>query len=161
MNPVRYIEAITERYEQLGYQPYRWYHADEPPPWTPMTKPLSRSRIGVLCTAGTYVKGQVAYHYKDDSSYRAIPKTTPVEDIRFAHVTEHYLSGPRQDPNCVFPIEPLNRLERDGVVGEIPDDLFACMGGIYSQRRVREELIPALSECFAAQKVDAVFLVPL
>ncbi len=161
MNPVRYIDAITERYERLGYPPYRWYRADDPPPWAAMEKRLSESRIGVVCTAGTYARGQVAYHYRDDTSLRAIPKTTPVEDIRFAHITEHYLADPRRDANCVFPIEPLRRLERQGVVGEIADDLLSCMGGVYSQRRVREELIPALSERLAGQRVDAVFLIPL
>ena len=161
MNPVQYIPFITARYERLGYPPYRWYRAEDPPPWAPMEKALSKSRVGVLCTAGTYVKGQRAFHYKDDASLRAIPKTTPVEDLRFSHITEQYLPDPRRDPNCVFPIEPLRRLEREGVVGEIADDLLSCMGGVYSQRRVRERLAPALSERFASQRLDAVFLIPL
>jgi len=46
-------------------------------------------------------------------------------------------------------------------VGEVAADLFSCMGGIYSQRRVREELIPVLAENFARQNVDAVLLVPM
>ena len=124
MRPAQYIPAVTERYEDLGYTPYRWYRAGGAPPWAPMEKALSDSRIGVLCTAGVYAKGQVAFHYKDDTSLRAIPKTTPVEDIRFSHITENYLPDPRRDPNCIFPVEPLSRLERGGIVGEIADDLL-------------------------------------
>jgi hypothetical protein len=35
------------------------------------------------------------------------------------------------------------------------------MGAVYSQRRAREELIPALAAEFARQEVDVVLLVPL
>ena len=107
---VEYIKGITERYERLGYDAYKWFHAGEPPPWTPLEKPLSECRVGVLSTAGTYVAGQVAYFYKDDSSTRAIPKDTAVDDIRFSHITENYLVDARPDPNCMFPIEPLRQL---------------------------------------------------
>ena len=78
--PVSYIDAITKRYASLGYDPYRWYHADSEPAWQGLSKPLSRSRLGVLSTSGAYVAGQVAYHYKDDTSVREIPKGTSDEE---------------------------------------------------------------------------------
>lgn len=161
MGPVEYIPPAIERYVLLGYEPYRYYKADSPPPWAPLEKPLSECRVGVVATAGTYVKGQVAFFYKDDHSYRAIPKSTPVEDLRFSHVTEHFLVSARQDPNSAFPIEPLRRIEQSGVVGEFAEDLFSCMGGIYSQRKVRTELAPALADEFSRQAVDVVLLVPM
>jgi D-proline reductase (dithiol) PrdB len=161
MGPVEYVSPFFERYVRLGYEPYRYYAPDEAPPWAPLKKPLAECRLGVVCTAGTYVKGQVAFHSKDDYSFRVIPKTTPVDELRFSHVSEHYLGNARQDVNNTFPIESLRRLEADGVVGEIADDLFSCMGGIYSQRKVRDELAPALAERLALQEVDAVLLVPL
>ena len=159
--PVAYIAAITERYRRLGYQPYRWHYREAPPAWTPVTKPLAKSRLGVLSTAGGYVLGQVAYHYKDDTSLRAIPKRTPRDKLRFAHLTENYLVGPRRDPNCMLPLEPLARLEREGVIGEVADPVLTCMGGIYSQRRVREELIPAVLGQLKAMQADIALLVPM
>ena len=161
MMPIRYIDMIRERYSRLGYPVYQWYRAEESPAWTPLKKPLGESRVGVLCTAGTYVKGQVAYFYKDDTSIRSISKNTPVSEIRFSHLTEQYLPAARKDPNCVFPIEPLAKLEAEGVVGEIADDLLSCMGAVYSQRRTREELVPSVVERFEAQGVDLAFLIPL
>ena len=158
---VEYIKGITERYERLGYDAYKWFHAGEPPPWTPLAKPLSECRVGVLSTAGTYVAGQVAYFYKDDASTRAIPKDTAVDDIRFSHITENYLVDARPDPNCMFPIEPLRQLAAEGAIGELADDLMSCMGGIYSQRRVRDELAPALEDTFRQQAVDVALLIPL
>lgn len=159
--PVDYMDAITERYERLGYPPYRWYRADGMPPWTPLKKPLSESRLGLLSTSGAYVAGQVAYHYKDDTSIRAIPKTTRTEDLRFAHITENYLENPRRDPYCILPLEALNRLEAEGAIGEVAPDALSCMGGVYSQRRVREEMIPALDEAFGKQEIDVALLVPM
>ena len=158
---VEYIKSITDRYERLGYPAYKWYRADKPPPWTALKKPISESRLGVLTTAGAYVKGQIAFYYKDDTSYRAIAKGTPEADMRFSHITENYLPDARRDPNCVVPLEPLRRLEQDGVIGALADDYLSCMGGIYSQRRVHEELIPALTARYAKQAVDAVYLIPL
>ena len=158
---VQYMNSITERYEKLGYTPYRWAHADEPPAFQPMLQPLSDSRLGVISTSGAYVVGQVAYHYKDDTSIRAIPKDTPNDDIHFSHITENYLENPRKDPNCIFPIQSLRDAEADGVIGELAPDLFSCMGGVYSQRRVREETIPELRAKFQAQAVDTVLLVPM
>ena len=38
----------------------------------------------MISTAGTYIQGQVAYYYQDDTSIRAIPNDTPVEKIRFS-----------------------------------------------------------------------------
>lgn len=161
MEPVRYIDAITQRYASLGYTPYRWYVAEDSPPFTPLKKPLSQSRLGVLTTSGCYVAGQVAYHYKDDASIRLIPVDTPTEKLRFAHITENYLVSARRDPECLVPLTALRKLRDEGVVGELGDAAISCMGGIYSQRRVREELIPQVEGVFKQQQVDIALLVPM
>jgi D-proline reductase (dithiol) PrdB len=155
------MKNTADRYTRLGYEPYRWFHADGAPPFAPLAKPLSRTRLGMLCTSGAYAVGQVAYHYKDDSSLRAIPSCTPDASLRFAHVTENFLVDARRDPQCLVPTAALRRLEEEGVIGGLADTFYSCMGGVYSQRRVREQLSPALLEAFRAQKVDAVLLVPM
>ena len=115
----------------------------------------------MVSTSGAYVVGQTAYHYKDDTSIRAIRKDTPPEAIHFSHITENYLANPRKDPNCILPIDALSQAENDGRIGELAPMLYSCMGGIYSQRRVREELIPELRANFKTQAVDTVLLVPM
>jgi len=126
-----------------------------------MKKPIAQSKLGVLSTSGAYVVGKDAFHYKDDTSVRTIPKNTPDGDMRFSHITENYLEDPRKDPNCIIPLRALAELEKRGAVGQVADDFLTCMGGIYSQRRVREELIPALFSRWRAQEVDAVLLVAM
>ena len=159
--PVRYIESIRERYARLGYEPYRWYQAENPPPFASLSKPLSEMRLGVLTTAGAYVKGQVAFHYKDDTSVREIPVESADEDLRFSHLTENYLVDPRRDPNCVLPLTALRAVRDANQIGELANSAISCMGGIYSQRRVREELIPAVTNIFKRQQIDVALLLPM
>lgn len=158
---VAYMQAITERYLRLGYAPYRWFKADDAPPWQPVAKPLAAARIGMLSTSGAYALGQVAYHYKDDTSMRKIPAATPDKDLRFSHLTENYLVDPRQDPGCIFPLHTLRSLAEQGIIGALAEEVFSCMGAVYSQRRVREELVPAVLASFKAQNIDAALLVPM
>jgi D-proline reductase (dithiol) PrdB len=158
---IGYMQAITERYKKLGYAPYRWYQAEEAPPWQPLAKPLAAARIGMLSTSGAYALGQVAYHYKDDTSIRQIPAATADRDLRFSHVTENYLVDARRDPGCILPLRTLGALAAEGFIGGLADKMFSCMGGVYSQRRVREELAPALFAAFKAQQVDAALLVAM
>ena len=118
-------------------------------------------RLGVLTTAGAYVKGQVAFHYKDDTSVREIPVESADEDLRFSHLTENYLVDPRRDPNCVLPLTALRAARDANQIGELANSAISCMGGIYSQRRVREELIPAVTDIFERQRIDAALLLPM
>lgn len=158
---VEYMRAITERYRSLGYAPYRWFQPADAPPWQPFAKPLSQASIGVLSTSGAYALGQVAYHYKDDTSIRRIAADTPDARLRFSHITENYLVDPRRDPGCIVPLSALRKLAGEGVIGRLADQVLSCMGGVYSQRRVREEVAPALLAAFRAQQVDAALLVAM
>ena len=158
---VNYMHTIAERYKKLGYTPYRWFLANEPSPWQPLRKPLNTARIGMLSTSGAYALGQMAYHYKDDCSFRAIPTGTPNAELRFSHITENYLVDAKQDPSTIFPLRTLRGLLAEGFIGQLADTVFSCMGGIYSQRRVREELAPALLAAFRVERVDAALLVAM
>jgi len=159
--PTEYIRQTRESYEKLGFEPYQWFQAEDEPELATLTKPLSESKLGLISTAGTYVHGQVAYYYKDDTSIRTIPSDTAVKDIRFSHIMENYLVEARQDPCTVFPLEALNQLESEGMIGELADKYFSCMGGIYSKNRVINELIPNLEKAVSDEQLDLLLLIPL
>lgn len=159
--PTEYIRRTRESYEKLGFEPYRWFQAESKPAFSVPARPLAESRLGMISTAGTYVQGQVAYYYKDDTGIRAIPNDTPMGKIRFSHIMENYLVEARQDPATVFPSQVLGKLRSTGLIGELADNYYSCMGGIYSQKRVRAELIPRLTEAIDEQRLDLLFLVPL
>ncbi|MAO56029.1 MAG: hypothetical protein CMM61_10050 [Rhodospirillaceae bacterium] len=159
--PVEYIRLTRDRYRSHGYDDYRWVHNDGPSDLVKPSKPLCESRVSVIVSGGAYVVGQVAFHYKDDTGMRMISKDVDTSDLRFSHVAERFLPDARAEPNCLVPINALARLERDGVVGEIVDPLISLMGGIYSSRKVREIVTPAILETVRDQGADAVLLIPM
>jgi len=158
--PVNYIKLIEDQYTALGYSTYQWVVNEDRPPWTPLARPLAECRVGLVASGGIYVTGQVAFHYNDDTSYRVIPREVKTEDLRATHFA-YDLTHARQDPNVVFPLDALRGLEKEGMIGRLADRFFTFMGGIYSARRVREELVPRLTEELLAEKVDAVLFVPV
>ena len=159
--PATYIRNTENLYKKLGYKPYDWFQADSPPAFTLPAKLLKESRLGLISTSGAYVAGQVAYHYKDDTSIRSIPADTEQANLRFSHIMENYLIEARQDPQCVLPLRALQKLKEEESVKGLAQNYYSCMGGIYSQRRVREELIPSLQQALSSEEIDLLILIPL
>ena len=160
MMSLDYMKLIFKRYDKLGYPAYRWVENQDQPPWHPFSKPLSECRLGLVASGGIYVKGQVAFHWKDDASFREIPMDVDTSDLRATHFA-YDLADARSDINVVFPVDTLRGLVKEGVIGELADHAYTFMGGIYSYRRVRESLAPAFTEKLIEEKVDALLLVPV
>jgi D-proline reductase (dithiol) PrdB len=158
--PIDYLERIAAQYRALGYADYKWRHAETPPVMATLTKPLDACRVGLIATGGIYAEGQVAFTHKDDTTYRAIASDIDVASLRASHFA-YDLTDARADIDVVFPITALRQLVAEGVIGALAPQLFTCMGGIYSQRRVREELAPALVQRCLADEIDVVLLVPV
>ena len=159
-NPVDYIARTRRQYVKLGYPPYRWARNEGQPPFAPLRKPLSQSRLGLVASGGIYRTGQVAFHYRDDFSFRVIPSNTPTGELRTTHFA-YDLADARHDPNAVFPLETLRNLAAEGRIGELGPSAYAFMGGIYSARLVRERLAPAIAERLQKDEVDVALLVPV
>ena len=156
MSPVAYIPRTRELY--ADYPPYKWV-VNEDVPWTPLTKPLSRCKVALISSGGVHLKDQAPFHTKDDTSYREIPKAARMEDLEITHFA-YRTEDARKDPNCVFPLERLREMEAEGVIGELADPAYGFVGGIYSHRRVREELAPRIVEALTENMVDLLYLVP-
>ena len=155
--PVAYIPRTRELY--AGYTPYRWV-INEDTPWTPLTKPLSKCRVALISSGGIHHKDQMPFHLRDNiSSYDKIPRDVDIEDLCISHFG-YRTDDARKDPNCVFPIEGMRELEAKGVIGKFADPAYTFMGGIYSARKVREELAPNLIRELIANRIDVSYLVP-
>ena len=131
-------------------------------PWAPLSIPLSRAKFALTTTGGVYVDGQEPYQTDGpeglgDWSFREIPKDTPREALRVAHA--HYdLSGPREDINCVFPIDRFVELEQEGIIGQLAQVNYSFMGYIQPWERLMEETAPEVAQRLKNDGVDAVFL---
>ena len=158
--PVDYIERTRDQYSSLGYPIYKWVESETPPPWTALTKPVSECRIGLVASGGIYVEGQVAFHFKDDISYREVATDTPTDKLRATHFA-YDLTDARSDPNVVFPLDRLRELVAEGVIGSLARRAYTFMGGIYSSRKVRDTIAPALRDRMKEDEVDLALLVPV
>ena len=158
--PVDYIDVTRASYAALGFSAYRWVTSTEPAPFASPRKPLDQSRIALIASGGIYVAGQIAFHFKDDTSFRLVPTDVETSDLRATHFA-YDLTDARRDPNVVFPIDTLRRLVAQRRIGSLTRHAFTFMGGIYSSRRVRDELAPAIASAVAAEGADAALLVPV
>ena len=158
--PVDYIERTREQYAALGYPAYRWVQETEPPAFTRVEAPMHRWRVGLVASGGIYVQGQIAFHHRDDLSYREVGMDTPAEALRVTHFA-YDLTDARADPNAVIPLEALRYLRDRGEIGALGPRAYTFMGGIYSVRKVREVLAPALAERLCSDGVDVAILVPV
>jgi len=120
-----------------------------------VSKPLAQSRLALVASGGIYRAGQVAFHFKDDISYREIDTRAPDDELRVSHFA-YDVRDARSDPNVVYPAGTLRRLVAEGRLGELARRAYTFMGGIYSSRRVRDVLAPALAKRLVKDEVDCV-----
>ena len=158
--PVDYIARTREVYSSLGYPPYRWVANEPLAELARIDKPQNQWRVGLVASGGIYAVGQIAFHHRDDYSYREIAAETPLADLRATHFA-YDLTDVRQDPNVVFPLGTLRGLAADGVIGEVAANAYTFMGGIYSAAKVRDALAPALADRLVGDAVDVALMVPV
>lgn len=131
-------------------------------PWAALQVPVKQAKFALVTTGGFYVDGQEPYETDGpeglgDWSYREIRRDTPREAIRVAHA--HYdLSGPREDVNCVFPLDRFEELEREGVIGRLAEVNYSFMGFIRPWERLAEETAPEVARHLKEDGVEAVFI---
>src|SRR5690242_17656989 len=103
-------------------QTYRYRSVD----WAPgarLAKPLRQAKLALITTAGLHMPDQPPFDLRNlggDFSFREIPGSVNVEDLRIAHrSTGVDWSGASEDRNLVFPLDRLRELVDCGAVGEI------------------------------------------
>jgi D-proline reductase (dithiol) PrdB len=131
-------------------------------PWSPLNVPISKAKVALVTTGGFYVSGDEPFitdgpDNKGDYSFRAIPRTTPADKLEVFHL--HYdLSGPKEDRNCVFPIDRAEELVKDGVIGSLADTYYSFMGFIQEPEILAKETAPEVARLLKTDGVDAVVL---
>ena len=158
--PIDYIARTKAQYAALDYPAYRWVENTDAVPWSSLKKPLSQCKVALICSGGIYKKGQIAFHYEDDISFRIIASDTAQSDLRITHFA-YDMTSARNDPNVVFPTQGLKALADEGAIGELATNAYTFMGGIYSSRKVSSQLAPELANRVIKDEVDVVVLVPV
>jgi len=125
-------------------------------PFTPYRKRLEESVICLVTTAGVYHQADPPFDPEGDESFRSIPGSAPVSELRYSDTHYDHASVDR-DLNCVFPIDRLHELGREKRVGG-PAERHFSMGCAQALRKLRDTTVPQLAREVERVRPDAVLL---
>ena len=160
-----YLDFLTRKLMRA------WTEREQPPasiPWTPLRKPLAKSTIAFVSSAGVALAGDTPFDQEHerrdpwwgDPSCRFIPRDATTSDLRLYHLHIDPSFG-EQDINCVLPLNRLSDLEAQGVIGRSADTHYSFMGYLLRPREFLETSVPSMIERMHAERVDAVLLAPV
>ena len=145
------------------------FPGEEETVWAPFDKRLAESRIGMLTSAGMYLKrSQPSFDLEHeqthpdwgDPTWRAIPSSAAAAEIGVAHLhinDEDLLA----DPEIALPMHLLSELESEGVVGSTTVDHLSVMGfQAPSLRDWRQTAAPELIAHLREQGAGGLILAP-
>ncbi|MGH7030345.1 MAG: glycine/sarcosine/betaine reductase selenoprotein B family protein [Stellaceae bacterium] len=96
-------------------------------PWADGPR-LAQRRVAIVSSAGLVVRGESPFRGRD-ADYRAIPSPTSADRLLESHISINFdRSGFAEDWNVVFPLDRLNELAADGVIGSVAATHYSFMG---------------------------------
>lgn len=127
-------------------------------PWV-KPPPLAQCRIAIVTTAGVHRKGDRPFG-PGATDYRIIPGDTKAADLVMSHQSVNFdRTGFQEDHNVAFPLDRLNELAKQGVVGAVAEFHYSFMGA--TQIRQLETKAKELAQLLKDDRVDAVLLTPI
>ncbi len=151
---VSYIDKSREFYLAKGYgNPYRW--ASNPDaPFTPLTKPLSESRVALVTTAALDLHGG-----RKRGLYAAPAQPAP-EALYTHHLSWHKTATHTDDVETFLPVRRLNEYVAEGRLGSLSPRFYG-VPTVYSARRTVHEDAPAVLDFCREDGGDIALLVAL
>ena len=125
--------------------------------FTPVTKQLTEMRIAFATAAGVHLKSQERFNLAGDTTFREIPDTTPSEDLMVSH-GGYDNSDVNKDINCMFPIDRLHELVKEGFIKETAPFHYGFMGGGGDIQVFTEKTGPGIAERLKEEDVDGVLM---
>jgi D-proline reductase (dithiol) PrdB len=119
-------------------------------PWV-TGPPLSRRRVAIVSSAGLVRRGEEPFRGRDPD-YRVIPADTKSRELLISHISINFdRTGFQEDWNVVFPIDRLNELANESMIGSVAGSHYSFMGATDPL-----ELEPYAREVAGRLKADAV-----
>jgi D-proline reductase (dithiol) PrdB len=130
------------------------------PAFTRLDKPLSELRVAVVTSAALHRPDQDRFT-NSDTGFRAHDRAD--RNIVMGHWSPNFdHTGFQIDLNVVYPIDRLEELASDGVIGEVAPRHFAFAGNQpETVSEVRLDTAPACARELLSDGVDVVILTPV
>ena len=125
-------------------------------------KPIAQSRLAFVSTAGVQPKGSLPFdvaHPVGDYTFRLVPSSSSPSDLEI-HQLKYPTSGANRDLNVIFPIERLQELVGEGVIGGLTENFYSFIGYNMDPERLERTLAEDIAESVVAECADIVLLAP-
>jgi hypothetical protein len=123
--PIPYMQRTRDYYRAIGYTtPYRWAHYLDAP-FTPLSKPLSQTRVALITTAAPYQPGKgdqgPGAPYNGSAKFYATYSgdTAHDHDLRISHIGYDRIHTSATDSGTWFPLPALRRAVAAGRIGAL------------------------------------------
>ena len=149
-----YIDKSREYYLNKGFgNPYRWASHNNAP-FTKLSKPLNKCRVGLITTAALDEAGGTNRQVYAQS-------TSPLPDELYTnHLSWHKKATHTRDLGSFLPSHHLQKVADDGRIGSVSSRFYGVPTK-FSQRSTKEADAPAILSFCQADEVDVAFLLPL
>ena len=128
-----------------------------PPVWVDVKKELKDMAIALATAAGVHLKTDARFNLAGDTSYRIIPSSAHVGEMMVTH-GGYDNADVNKDINCMFPIDRLNELAKEGFIKGVAPNHYAFMGGGGDQSAFINQTGPEIARKLKDENVDAVVL---
>ncbi len=131
-------------------------------PLAKLKKPLSESRLTFVSTAGVQPKNSLPFdtvHPIGDYTFRRVPSDSKPTDLEI-HQLKYPTLGAKRDLNVIFPIERLQELAKEKVIGGLTTNFFSFIGYNMDAERLERTLAEDIADAVEAEKPDAALLAP-
>ena len=131
-----------------------------PPVWAPVKKELKEICLVdqvYVKAAGVHHKEQERFNLAGDFTWRKITDTMPSSELMVSH-GGYDNSDVNKDINCMFPIDRIHELAKEGFIKACAPVHAGFMGGGGNQEKFKGETGPAIAQMFVEEGVDAVIL---
>ncbi|MFN4088520.1 MAG: glycine/sarcosine/betaine reductase selenoprotein B family protein [Alphaproteobacteria bacterium] len=163
--PIPYMKRTRDYYVTLGYgTPYRWAHYLDVP-FTPLAKPMSECRVGIITTAAPYDpskgdQGPGAPYNSAAKFYTVYSGDTSQEhDLRISHIGYDRLHNKAEDSRSWFPLLALRNAAASGRIGSISPRFHGAPTNRSHRTTIDQDLPEMLKRC-REDGVDAMVIVP-
>ncbi len=149
-------ETVNERY------PGAMISKTDTVPLARLDKPLADARLTFISSAGVQPKGTLPFdvvHPVGDYTFRRVPSDASPSDLEI-HQLKYPTDGANRDLNVIFPIERLQALAADGLVGGLTSSFFSFIGYNMDVKRLEATLAEDIADAVVADHAEIALLAP-
>jgi len=131
-------------------------------PLARLSKPLSQSRVTLISSCGVHLKSDRPMnvcHPFGDFTFRRVPSGAQQSDLII-----HQLKYPHDDAdldiNVIFPIERLQELVAEEVIGGLTGNFFSFIGYNMDPERFEQTVAAGIADAVEEEHADVALLAP-